>query len=206
MAKAPVAGRVKTRLCPPLTPEEAADVARAALADTLEAAGACGADERVLALDGDPGDWLPAGWRVVPQRGDSFADRLAAAWQDCGGPAVQIGMDTPQVTASLLDDALAHLDHNDSALGLAPDGGWWALALQRPAVGVFDGVPMSTEATSWHQLRRLRECGLTPTLLPELVDVDTWAEAVAVSAVAPHGSFAATVRRLDASMMTAATS
>src|SRR5690606_23084798 len=61
MAKAPVAGRVKTRLVPPLSAAEAAAVAEAALADTLEAVAACGAERRVLALDGEPGPWLPEG-------------------------------------------------------------------------------------------------------------------------------------------------
>ena len=55
MAKAPVAGRVKTRLCPPCTPAEAAAIAEAALADTLDAVAACGAGRRIVALDGEPG-------------------------------------------------------------------------------------------------------------------------------------------------------
>ncbi|MEO5678521.1 MAG: glycosyltransferase, partial [Acidimicrobiales bacterium] len=69
LAKEPVAGRVKTRLCPPLTPAEAAAVAEAALADTLAAVARCGADRLVVALDGAPGPWLPAGFEVIPQRG-----------------------------------------------------------------------------------------------------------------------------------------
>ena len=67
MAKSPVPGRVKTRLCPPCTPAEAAALAEAALADTLEAVAACGAGRRILALDGAPGPWLPAGFEVVAQ-------------------------------------------------------------------------------------------------------------------------------------------
>ena len=106
MAKAPLPGRVKTRLCPPLTSQQAAEVAASALADTLAAVGACGADRRIVALDGPPGDWLPAGFEVIPQRGDGLAARLQAAWRDAAGPGLQIGMDTPQVTAELLDDAL----------------------------------------------------------------------------------------------------
>ncbi|HEX4865631.1 MAG TPA: DUF2064 domain-containing protein, partial [Acidimicrobiales bacterium] len=107
MAKAPVPGKVKTRLCPPLTPSEAAEVAAAALADTLEAVAGCRADRKILALDGSPGDWIPAGFEVVPQRGDTFNDRLAAAWKHANGPGLQIGMDTPQVTSELLDSCLA---------------------------------------------------------------------------------------------------
>src|SRR4051794_19832337 len=109
MAKAPVPGRVKTRLCPPCTPEEAAAIAAAALADTLEAVSRCAADRRVVALDGDPGAWLPPGLEVIPQRGATFADRLDAAWSAMTGPTLQIGMDTPQVDAALLDDGLDRL-------------------------------------------------------------------------------------------------
>ena len=101
---------MKTRLCPPCTAEEAAAVADAALADTLDAVAACGAARKVLALDGPPGPWLPPGFEVIPQRGTTFNQRLANAWADTGGPGLQIGMDTPQVTAPELDGLLARLD------------------------------------------------------------------------------------------------
>jgi glycosyltransferase A (GT-A) superfamily protein (DUF2064 family) len=99
MAKAPVPGKAKTRLCPPLTARQAAAVAEAALADTLEAVAGSGAGRRILALDGEPGDWVPPGFEVIVQRGETFAERLATAWQDAAGAGLQIGMDTPQVTA-----------------------------------------------------------------------------------------------------------
>jgi glycosyltransferase A (GT-A) superfamily protein (DUF2064 family) len=180
MAKAPVAGRVKTRLCPPCTPQEAADVAEAALADTLEAVGACGAGRRIVALDGAPGPWLPAGFEVVAQVDGPFDRRLAAAWAAAGGPGVQIGMDTPQVTAGLLDDALTTLDSSSAALGLAVDGGWWAIGLRRPEARVFLDVPMSTSGTGAAQMARLRELGLDVSVLPSLVDLDTFADLPAV--------------------------
>jgi glycosyltransferase A (GT-A) superfamily protein (DUF2064 family) len=160
VAKEPVPGRVKTRLCPPCTPEEAARLATAALVDTLAAARASRADRVVVALDGDPGDWLPPGCVVVPQRGDGLDDRLAAAWVDAGGPGVQIGMDTPQVTADDLDAALDALDRHDAALGLADDGGWWAIALRRPDPSVFHGVRTSRADTGARQLDRLLALGL----------------------------------------------
>ena len=95
---------------PAVHAQEAAALAEAALADTLDAVAACGAGRRIVALDGAPGPWLPAGFEVVPQVDGPFDRRLAAAWAAAGGPGVQIGMDTPQVTAALLDDALAGLD------------------------------------------------------------------------------------------------
>jgi 2-phospho-L-lactate guanylyltransferase (CobY/MobA/RfbA family) len=77
VAKATVAGRVKTRLCPPCSEEEAAAVAEAALADTLEAVAACAASRRIVALDGDPGHWLPAGFEIIPPPWRRLAQQLA---------------------------------------------------------------------------------------------------------------------------------
>lgn len=182
MAKAPVAGRVKTRLCPPCTPAEAAALAEAALADTLEAVAASGAGRRVIALDGAPGPWLPPGFEIVPQSRGPFDRRLAAAWAAVGGPGVQIGMDTPQVTPELLDGAIGALDTATAALGIAADGGWWAIALRSPEPGVFEGVPMSTARTGSAQLARLRALGHVVRLLPTLADLDTTADLPAVTA------------------------
>ncbi|HEX3621424.1 MAG TPA: DUF2064 domain-containing protein [Acidimicrobiales bacterium] len=182
MAKAPQAGRVKTRLCPPCTPAEAAALAEAALADTLEAVAACGAERRVVALDGEPGPWLPAGFEVVAQCAGGFDTRLAAAWDAAGGPGVQIGMDTPQATPALLDDALGSLEDSSAALGLAADGGWWAIALRRPDPRVFAGIPMSTRRTGSEQLARLHALDHDVRLLPTLVDLDVAADLGAVTA------------------------
>lgn len=199
MAKAPIAGRVKTRLCPPCEPHEAAALAEAALADTLDAAEASGAERVVLALDGSPGLWCPAGIEIVPQVDGPFDRRLAAAWQAADGPGVQIGMDTPQVTAADLDRAMASLtdEGNDATLGLAEDGGWWIIGLRRPDARVFDGVPMSQPDTGVQQRRRLRELGLKCGIEPTLRDVDDIADAVAVAAIAPDTRFAEAVRTMS---------
>jgi rSAM/selenodomain-associated transferase 1 len=181
MAKAPVAGRVKTRLCPPCTPAEAAEIAEAALADTLDAVSRCRADRRIVALDGAPGPWLPPGFDVVPQCTGPFDARLTAAWAATAGPTVQIGMDTPQVTPGLLDDALATLDARTAALGPAADGGWWAIGLRRPDARIFAGIPMSTDRTGADQLTRLRSLGHDVALLPTLVDLDRIDDLQAVS-------------------------
>lgn len=196
LAKAPVAGRVKTRLCPPCTPAEAAALASAALHDTLAAALASSADRVVVALDGEPGPWLPPGVEVVPQGGGSLADRLAAAWSAPRGPAVQIGMDTPQLTAADLDDAIARLDRADAALGAAADGGWWAIAMRTPRPEAFAGVPTSRADTGARQHARLVALGLAVDALPVQRDVDTWADALEVAAAAPTTAFAAAVGAL----------
>ncbi len=188
MAKAPVPGRVKTRLCPPFTPTEAAAVAEAALRDTLEAVAACGADRRVIALDGAPGPWLPPGFDVVPQVEGSFDRRLAAAWQAAGGPGLQIGMDTPQVTPGLLDRCLARLlaPGVDAVLGPAEDGGWWAIGLHHPDDRIFLGVPMSTAGTGRAQRARLDELDLVVDTLGCLRDLDTVDDALALAVTHPE--------------------
>lgn len=208
VAKQPVPGRVKTRLSPPLSLAQAAEVAEAALADTLEAVAGCGADRRVLALDGEPGDWIPAGFEVIAQRGQGLAERLAAAWADAGAPGLQIGMDTPQVTPDLLDAALSLLADGDefrggsqatgpgrAVLGPAADGGWWAIGLSRPAPEVFAGVPMSTPDTGAAQRRRLRDLGWSVDDLPVLRDLDT-AEDLGPVAAAAGGRTASVVTGL----------
>jgi glycosyltransferase A (GT-A) superfamily protein (DUF2064 family) len=190
MAKAPVAGAVKTRMCPPLHLSEAAELAAAALADTLQVVASSGAEERLIALDGDPGEWLPPGFTVIAQRGATFAERLENAWAHAGGPTLQIGMDTPQISTELLQRSFATLEDSPGAvLGHAEDGGWWALGLLQAQPGVFRNIPMSTPSTGERQAGRLRELGLGPGLLPPLVDVDEWAHAVAVARQIPTTQF-----------------
>jgi rSAM/selenodomain-associated transferase 1 len=191
IAKEPVPGRVKTRLTPPYTPAEAAALAEAALADTLDAVAATPAARRVLVLAGRSGPWLPEGFEVIPQRGGGLDERLANAFGDVGGPAVLVGMDTPQVTPAALTRALRGLDDADAVFGPAADGGFWLLGLRRPDPRLLLGVPMSRPDTGAHQLARLR--GLRVTTLGVLTDVDTDADAVRVAAQAPGTRFAATV-------------
>jgi rSAM/selenodomain-associated transferase 1 len=189
MAKEPVAGRVKTRLCPPCTHEQAAWLAEAALADTLAACADTGA-RRVLVLDGRPGPWLPHGWSVIPQRGDGLAERLAHAFADAGGPALLVGMDTPQVTGLQLRTGLTALDAADAVFGPALDGGFWAIGLREPDPAVFARVPMSRVYTGAIQRARLAALGLRTVDLPALRDVDDIAAARAVAAAAPRSRFA----------------
>jgi uncharacterized protein len=196
MAKSPVPGRVKTRLCPPCSPTEAAGLAEASLADTLDAVAGCGATRMVLALDGAPGPWLPPGFHVMAQCAGSFERRLAYAWALAGGPGVQIGMDTPQVTASDLDHALGTLDSAEATLGYAADGGWWAIGLRRPHPDAFRGVPMSTDRTGRAQHDRLRALGLDVALLPTLVDLDTVDDLAPVVAAGPATRTAHLAHRL----------
>jgi glycosyltransferase A (GT-A) superfamily protein (DUF2064 family) len=202
IAKEPIPGRVKTRLCPPCSPVEAARVAEAALADTLDAALASGADRVVLALDGRPGPWCPLGVVVIGQGRGTLDRRLAHAWSRGAGrgPALQVGMDTPQVSAVDLNRAMAALDDNhvDAVLGPATDGGWWALGMRRPRPEAVLGVPTSLPDTGARQAVRLAALGMRTRLLEVKTDVDTWPDAVAVALEAPDTRTAAVVRWREA--------
>jgi rSAM/selenodomain-associated transferase 1 len=206
IAKEPVPGRAKTRLSPPFTPAEGALLAEAALADTLAAVAAAPVSRHVLALDGAPGDWLPAGFDVIPQRGGGLDERLAAAFADTHAtlplPIVLVGMDTPQVTPRLLADAAGSLvsGEADAVFGPATDGGFWLLGLRRPDRSLLAGVPMSRPDTGRQQIDRLTSAGLRVAMAPELTDVDTFAEAELVAGAVPGSRFAAAFGQAMAGM------
>jgi hypothetical protein len=195
IAKSPVAGRSKTRLCPPYSLEEAAQIAEAALTDTLETVAETPAMARTLVLDGTPGPWLPNGFTVIPQRGNGLDERLAAAFEDAEqllpGPMLLIGMDTPQVTRELLVESGEALksDGTHAVLGPASDGGWWALGLHHANADLLTGVPMSTAHTYSAQHRRLVDHGMLVGALPELIDVDNSVSAIAVADLIPGSRF-----------------
>lgn len=198
VAKAPVAGSAKTRLAADVGDTAAADLAAAALLDTLAVcADVFGA--RVLALTGDLAcaarrDELEraiADWHVIEQRGVNFGERLAHAHEDAADharqPVLQLGMDTPQVTSGQLEELDSMLGARyDAVLGPADDGGWWALGVTGPAlVDGLGSVPMSSSRTGEETLRLLRDNGAGVWIGETLSDVDVVADAVAVSETFP---------------------
>jgi glycosyltransferase A (GT-A) superfamily protein (DUF2064 family) len=194
IAKETIPGKVKTRLHPALSYEQAATLAAASITDTLGAIAELPATRRILAFDGvNP----PAGsenYEVIPQVSGGLDERLGAIFDECDGPTLLIGMDTPQVTsahlAPVFDDWRPGID---AWFGPATDGGFWALALAHPDGDLIRGVPMSREDTGFLQLGRLRAAGLGIGLLCPLTDVDTIQNAWDVADVAPGGAFAATL-------------
>jgi uncharacterized protein len=190
IAKTPEVGRVKTRLCPPLSLEQACDVAWACLLDTLHTAASVPAKRHVLVLDGEPGPWIPRIFEVIPQRGSGLAERLAAAFTDVADAGIVVAMDTPQVTVQHLSAGLRAIgDGADAVLGLAEDGGYWAIGLRRgiEAAAVFKNVPMSTSQTGAAQRRQLERLGLRITMLPSHRDIDTMEDLYVVVAGMPDG-------------------
>jgi rSAM/selenodomain-associated transferase 1 len=200
LAKEPVPGRVKTRLCPPYSITEAAILAAAALEDTLDAVVAATVAHRLLVLDGNPSAWQRQGVQVLPQRGSGLGERLDNALSDTvrttGCPVLLIGMDTPQVLPGQLEAAAAALSSADSVLGLASDGGFWAIGVRDAQPGLCAGVPMSRPDTGHLQSDRMAELWLHPTLLDQLTDVDDATSAAEVARLAPGSRFAALLEAL----------
>ncbi|MEV7770248.1 DUF2064 domain-containing protein [Kitasatospora sp. NPDC086791] len=166
------------------------------------------AGRRLLVLDGAVGDWLPPGWQVVPQVGGGLDERLAAAFAHAAriapdAPALLVGMDTPQLDAALLAEALSPARRTgvDAWFGPAGDGGFWAFGLAGPtgqlARRLLLGVPMSTPETGQALLDRLLAERLTIGRLPVVTDVDTIEDARQVAAEAPGSRFAARLRSID---------
>jgi uncharacterized protein len=199
VAKAPVAGRAKTRLAALVGDERAAALAAAALLDTIDACRESGA-ARHLSLTGDlteavRGAEISAAlddWTVTPQRGHGFAERLVNAHLDAGpGLVVQIGMDTPQVTAAALHEVADAMTGHDAVLAPATDGGWWALARREAdVVRHVAQVRMSTADTFIGTRRALQRAGARVGRAAAMTDVDEVADAELVAGLAPGTRFA----------------
>lgn len=186
MAKAPRPGKVKTRLQPPLTAEEAAALNVCFLRDTAEniakvarASGAAGlicytpvGDES--AFDG----LLPPDFALLAQRGDGFGERLHAAAEDilsCGyGAVCLIDSDSPTLPASALRNAVRALAEPGDrvVLGGSEDGGYYLIGLQQAHRSVFERIAWSTAGVYSETVERVRESGIELVELPRWYDVD----------------------------------
>ncbi|MCZ9880304.1 TIGR04282 family arsenosugar biosynthesis glycosyltransferase [Arthrobacter sp. B2a2-09] len=202
IAKECIPGMVKTRLIPPLTPEQAAALAQTSLSQTLETVRSLPAARRLLVFDGTPHHGDAAGFEVFAQSAGGLDERLAAICSLTDGPLLILGMDTPQLCGDQLAPLLADwvtpapVTHRGAWFGPASDGGFWALGLYRPDGGLLRGVDMSTPQTGAHQLARLAGAGLDVGLLPVLRDVDYFADAFAAARECAGTPFALAVESL----------
>lgn len=183
LAKHPEPGRVKTRLCPPLTHEEAAELQACMLEDILDAtsrfADALGL-EPVLAID--PPEAAPhhrarvaAGFRVRPQEGATLAARMQQLLDDelgRGGPVLLRGSDSPAMPEETVAEALEALRRVDLVVSPDPDGGYNLIGLRRVAPGLLDH-PMSTSSVMQDTFASARRMGLTTACVTPGFDVDT---------------------------------
>ncbi|PDV99579.1 TIGR04282 family arsenosugar biosynthesis glycosyltransferase [Candidatus Chloroploca asiatica] len=184
MAKQPLPGRTKTRLCPPLTLEEATLLYEGMLRDTLALTQRVPGIEVVLGID-SPGSeayfrGLAPDLRQLLQGDGALGDRLAhvseAAFAD-GAPAVGVmSSDSPSLPPSYLGRAFALLEEYDLSIGPCEDGGYYMAALRQSAPRLFREVTMSTPHVLHDTLERAAELGLRTALLPAWYDIDTAAD------------------------------
>lgn len=193
VAKECLPGRVKTRLTPALSPEGAARVAAASLADTLATVQALPAARRLLFFDGEVLPDGAEGFDVMHQPGGGLDERLGELFDAVDGPLLLVGMDTPQVSTDDLAPVFDGPDR-DGWFGPAEDGGFWALYLREPDGAHLRGVPMSQDDTGAVQFARLVDAGLDVGRLGTLLDVDTIADAERVAALAPGARFTEALR------------
>ncbi len=180
-AKAPIPGRVKTRLVPPLSPEEAAAVARACLETTLRRFAPVLEAPITLFLDGEADRELRAlagslGVRLAPQVGADLGSRLEAAFASlrAGGvrKTVALGSDSPTVNPAWIARAVASLDAHDVVIGPTEDGGYYLIGLRADAPELFRGIPWSTDRVARATLDRAGAIGLAVDVLPAWYDID----------------------------------
>lgn len=186
MAKAPRPGKVKTRLQPPLSAEEAAALNVCFLRDTAEniaTVASEGAAEGVICYTpvGDEAAFdglLPEGFALIAQRGDGFGERLLYAAEDilsCGfGAACLIDSDSPTLPSSALRMAVSELTKPGErvVLGGSDDGGYYLIGMNRPEPEVFSRITWSTEHVYAETVERTHEAGLALIELPKWYDVD----------------------------------
>lgn len=183
-AKRPEPGKVKTRLCPPFRPEQAAAFYACVLEDVLEATAAFGAELGCalrLAIHPDeavdaPGVEVPTSFERVSQRGEGLAERMENALMDAAaegfGPILIRGSDSPAMDGPVVARALQALEKVDLALCPDLDGGYNLVAFREAVRGVFDH-PMSTGRVLEDTVGKARELGLRVALLPKGFDIDT---------------------------------
>ncbi len=184
MTKAPRAGQVKTRLTPPLTPEEAAGLNRCFLQDlaaSITAAGGSGQGIGCYTPVGAEeayGDLFPPGFQLIPQRNGDFGSRLAGAVKDLlsvGFASVcLINSDSPTTPAAAFAEAVEVLARPEDLVVLGPsdDGGYYLIGLKQVHRRLFEGIDWSTERVMSQTLERAAELGLGVHLLPACYDVD----------------------------------
>jgi rSAM/selenodomain-associated transferase 1 len=186
-AKAPRAGAVKTRLCPPFTPAEAADLYARLLADVLAASAELAGELELAAIlavhppqaCGEIARGAPSRFSVVSQRGADLGRRMDWAMREAfaaGAPRVLLrGSDSPLIDAQTVADALAALEGADLVLRPDQDGGYGLVGLARPAPGLF-AHPMSTATVLEDTLANAARAGLCSRLLTPGFDIDTPAD------------------------------
>ena len=183
MAKRPKVGRVKTRMVPPLTERQAAEVHTAMLRCVLARLERFVPGRKVLALDAAEAELRDreaalrgvdlSAWTLVPQGAGDLGERLLRVWQALGGGAVAFfGVDSPDVPAEMLAGLWGVLEQAEAAAGPTEDGGYWTLLVRRTHPHLLAGIDWGTAAVYDQTRRAAVSAGLTWGELPRWYDVD----------------------------------
>jgi rSAM/selenodomain-associated transferase 1 len=200
MAKVPMAGEVKTRLCPPLAPAEAASLAECFLLDRLEQLAAVPDADALVAFaprERQPAlrALVPPGIRLVPQEGADLGARLDRVLTELLAEgytgAIAVDADSPTLPTTYLRRACAVLreDAVDGVVGPCEDGGYYLIGLRAPAPALFSDMPWSTAAVTEETLARARGLGLRLALLPSWFDVDRGEDLTRLQMAGPPEAF-----------------
>lgn len=185
VAKKPQRGSTKTRLCPPFTPETAAQFYGCLMRDTLALAVKLrGVDLTLAYTPASAIDYfhklVPDGFRLIPQSGADLGERLANALahhlQQGYRKAVIMNSDGPTLPLAHLKKAFAELDHVDVTLGMGHDGGYYLIGLKQHYPELFQNIAWSTEGVIPQTLEICRRLKLKVHPLPEWYDVDVEAD------------------------------
>ncbi len=202
MAKAPLPGQVKTRLCPPCTLEEAVQLYRCFLLDTFELVGGLrGVMVTVAYFPSEAEEafksMVPPAFALMPQRGDNLGERLSRAFEQLFSlsyeQVVALGADSPTLPPSYIKQSFELLARTELALGPSADGGYYLIGMKAFHPELFRGVVMGTGRVLAQTLERARRANLRVSFLPPWYDVETQddlerlrAELLAIPQVAMH--------------------
>ncbi len=182
-AKAPIPGEVKTRLCPPLDPDEAASLHGTLVLDAIERAK--GLQGVTLYVAGTPDLNHPFfkvmegryGAKLLPQRGPDLGSRMRWAMQDAFEQGAQdvilTGTDLPTLPRAHLVEALKLIKRHDVVLGPTADGGYHLIGLSKMVPALFEGIAWSTASVFAETKKKIEVADLSLGLLPECRDLDT---------------------------------
>jgi uncharacterized protein len=186
MAKRPEPGNVKTRLCPPLTPEQAADLYVAFFLDTVSLVHGIEHTDVFVAYDPETAldffsQIMPPAVKCIPQGAGDLGNRLSGissiVFSHGYKKVIVLASDAPHLPQDYIRLAFTRLDNTDVILGPCDDGGYYLIGLRFPVREVFEGIPWSTSRVLDLTIETAHEAGMTCELLPPCYDIDTGEDA-----------------------------
>jgi uncharacterized protein len=187
MIKTPRDGFSKTRLCPPFSPEEAADISRCFLKDTSATIESLRREDpdvvgvavyTPVGTESELAQLLPPGFKMVAQRDTDFGSRLSAAVQDLFsfgfGAVCLTGSDSPTLPIPYLREMAASLKESNERMVIGPstDGGYYAIGMRGPHGRLFEEITWDADRVYDQTIERANEIALPAVTLPAWYDVD----------------------------------